>query len=163
VVAHDIMHESGFPVAHPADGLDGVMRRFGSYRHDIPVLEGGILVGVIRQQDVIDHYNAEIFKTGMAASMTGTMAEGGAASEIPGAPGLALAEIPVPSSFVGRTCGDLDLRRRFGVTLVMVKRREGGGHRIVNEVPDATYRFNQSDELLALGTRENLKALRNLL
>jgi len=163
VLAHDIMHENDFPTVGPEDRLDGVMRRFSSYRHDIPVVENGVLVGVVRQQDVIDLYNEEVFKTGMAASLTGTMGQAGAGARIPGAPDVALAEIPVPASFIGRTCGDLDLRRRFGITVVMVKRREGSDHRIVNQVPDAEYRFNESGEMLALGSPENLKALRNLL
>ena len=138
------------------------MRGFSTYRHDIPVVDDGVFVGVIRQTDVIDHYNAEIFKAEMATSMAGTL-DASSSSPIPGVANMALAEIPVPASFVGRTCGELDLRNRFGVTLIMVKQRVEDGHEIVHQVPDAAFEFEDGDVLLAVGNPDRLKALQKLL
>jgi CIC family chloride channel protein len=162
VIALDIMRMGGIPTVGPETRLDQVMRRFGSWRHDIPVVEDGRLLGVVQRQDVIDHYNAEIFKAEMASSMAGSL-DDTASSPIPGVANMALAEVPAPASFIGRTCSDLDLRNRFGVTLVLVKQRVQGGHEIVNQVPDADFKFEDGDVLLAVGAPDRLKALQNLL
>lgn len=162
VIALDVMRMGDFPTVDPETRLDLVMRQFGSCKHDIPVVGDGRLLGVVHRQDVIDRYNAEVFKAEMASSMAGSL-DGSASSPIPGVANMALAEIPVPASFTGRTCGDLDLRNRFGVTLIMVRQQTEGGHEIVNQIPDAAFEFEDGDVLLAVGTPDRLKALQNLL
>ena len=116
------MRTSGFPVFGPDDPLDEVMRRFGQYRFMAPVLDDGHLVGALWPQDVIECYNSEILKREMASTMAVTVDSGPRARALPGVRGMSLAEVPVPESFFGRSLGSLDIRKRFGVNLLLIKR-----------------------------------------
>jgi len=163
VIAFDIMHTDTFPTVGPDDSLDEVMRQLGRYRYEVPVLENGKIVGIIQSSDVIDRYNAEMYKREMASSMATSLQDVGRFSPMPGVAGMSLAEIPVPSSFVGMSCAELDLRNRYGVTLILVKQQTEDEDRIAPVVPDGKFRFQEEDVLLALGKPGDLKRLENML
>lgn len=156
VIAEDMMHEHGYPVFAPDDPLDQVMRRFGSYRFMAPVVEDGRLVGVLWPQDVIERYNAEILKREMASTMASTVSNGPKTSSLPGVRGMSLAEIPVPASFFGRTVGELDIRKRFGVSLLLIRRKGTDGERIVDDLPDAGSVLKEGDVMLVLGSDDRI-------
>ena len=64
-----------------------------------------------------------------------------------------------PSSpLSGRTVGETDIRRETGVTLVALLRREGGS----TITPSADTILRAGDELIVLGTREQLAVLEDL-
>ena len=122
-----------------------------------------MLRGSIYPEDVIDRYNAEIFKRDMAENMATSLSDTGRHTRLPGVSGLSIAELPVPSAFVGRSCADLGLRRKHGVTLLLVKRREGEDHTVSDHLPDADLVFDAGDTLLALGPPDRLRRLENML
>lgn len=62
------------------------------------------------------------------------------------------------SSLAGKTVVETDMRRRTGVTLVALMRRETG----MTLTPDADTRLQAGDELILLGTREQLAAVEKL-
>lgn len=66
--------------------------------------------------------------------------------------------ISASSVLVGKTVGDADVRRRTGVTLVALLRHTGGAA----VMPDASTRLEAGDNLIVLGTREQLAALEEL-
>lgn len=61
------------------------------------------------------------------------------------------------SVLVKQTVGTADIRRRTGVTLVALIRRSGG-----TVMPDANTSLDAGDELIVLGTREQLTSLEEL-
>ncbi|MCB8945308.1 MAG: potassium channel protein [Ardenticatenaceae bacterium] len=61
------------------------------------------------------------------------------------------------SVLIGQTVGDSNIRRRTGVTLVALLRRAGG-----TVMPDADTVLQAGDELIVLGTREQLTSLEEL-
>jgi predicted transcriptional regulator len=157
VIAEDMMRTSGFPIFAPDDPLDEVMRRFGRYRFTAPVIEDGRLVGILWPQDVIESYNAEILKRDMASTMASTLGNGSSARALPGVHGMSLAEVPAPASFLGKSLVSLDIRRRFGVNVLLIKRKGGEGERIVDELPSADFVFQQGDVMLVLGSEHDLE------
>jgi CIC family chloride channel protein len=159
VIAADVMRERGFPVFSPDDRLDEVMRRFGDYRFPAPVVENGRLVGVVWPQDVIECYNAEILKRDMASSMALSVGNGPVTRTLPGVIGVSMAEIPAPPSFFGRSLESLDIRRQFGVTVLLIKRRKEGDEQIADQLPDAEYVFREGDVMLVMGSEERLQRL----
>ena len=163
VIAHDIMHTSDYPVVAPDDGLDAVMRQLGRYRYEVPVVDQGKLVGAILAEDVIDRYNTEMFKREMASSMASSMQDGGRLAPMPGALGLSLAEVPVPSTFIGRSCAELDLRNRYGISILLVKSKAGEDQQDAARAPDAQYVFTDGDTLLAMGNSESVNRLQDIL
>jgi CIC family chloride channel protein len=156
VIAQDMMRTDGFPVFTPGDPLDEVMRRFGRYRFMAPVVENGRLVGALWPQDVIESYNAEILKRDMASTMAATVSNSPHARTLPGVRGMSLAEIPAPASFFGRSLGSLDIRKHFGVSLLLIRRQSDDGEQIVDELPDADSIFQEGDVMLVLGNEDRI-------
>lgn len=72
-------------------------------------------------------------------------------------PGFGITELRVPSSMVGRTLVESDLRRRFGVTLLVVKR---GKALTVSPTPDFTFQSN--DLLVVIGNDTSITRLHDL-
>jgi len=156
VIAEDMMRTDGFPVFAPDDSLDEVMRRFGRYRFMAPVVDDGRLVGSLWPQDVIESYNSEILKRDMASTMAVTVGNSPRARALPGVRGMSMAEVPVPASFFGRSLGSLDIRNRFGVSLLLIKRRGDDGEQIIDELPDADSVFQEGDVMLVLGNENRI-------
>ena len=156
VIAEDMMRTDGFPVFAPDDPLDEVMRRFGQYRFMAPVVDNGRLIGALWPQDVIESYNAEILKREMASTMAVTVGNGTTARAVPGVRGMSMAEVPVPESFFGRSLGSLGIRKQFGVSLLLIKRKGDDGEHFVDELPDAESVFQEGDVMLVLGSEDRI-------
>jgi CIC family chloride channel protein len=162
LIARDLMRESDFPVFTREDRLDEVMLRFGNYRFEAPVVEDGKLVGTIWPQDVIQRYNAEVFKRDMASSMSTTMTRSPVPYAIPGIHGMSMVEINVPAEFVGRTVAEVDVRGRFDTTILLLKRRTGDDGEFIHEIPEARSVLREGDVMLVMGREENLRRLERL-
>ena len=159
VIARDMMKEAGFPVFHSGDSLDEIMQRFGSYAYSCPVVEDGVPVGAVWPMDVIERYNAELFKREMASSMALAVSNGVRVQTLPGVHGVNLAEVAVPSSFVGKTLSELDLRREFNLTVLLIRRRVEGSDEVVTKVPDGGSALESGDLLLVLGGEGGVRRL----
>jgi len=160
LIVEDLCSPGAHPRASPDDSLANVMKTLGSYRGEIPVLDGGRLVGVVWPQDVIARYNTEVFMQDMAGTMVEATQPTHGIGWLPTAGGAAVAEVPVPTSFLGRTIGELDIRRVFNVSVLLVKHTDRQGRDSLTSVPSAQYRFKSGDVLLAVGADERLQAIR---
>jgi len=69
---------------------------------------------------------------------------------------MSLAAIPVPASFFGRTVGELDIRKRFGVSLLLIRRKGTDGERIVDDLTDAGSVLKEGDVMLVLGSDDRI-------
>lgn len=159
LIAQDLMQETRYPVVPPSDTLADVMRRLSQYRGEVAVVLNGRLVGAIWPEDVIERYNAEVFKRDMASSMAAAVTESASITPLPAVDNTSIAEIPVPRRFVGHSVGSLDVRNRYGVTILMIKQSSGAGKQEVNAVPTAEYTFQPNDRLLVMGPDERLRRL----
>ena len=160
MIAHDVMLTGKYPVVSPQDSLAEVMRHLGGYRGEVPVVENGILVGVIWPEDVITRYNTEIFKRDMARSMAPVVAPETKAERVPMLDNVTVAEVPVPREYLGKTIGDLNIRQRLGVSVLMIKHEAEAGHERVDAVPAADYRFREGDTMLVMGSADKVDALK---
>ena len=160
VIAQDLMVEKEFPAVTPEDSLADVMKFLGAYRGEVPVLERGRLAGVIWPEDVIERYNTEIFKRDMAHSMVSAVKREQQLELVPAAGDALMAEIPAPAQFVGRTIRDLNIRQRFGVSVLMIKQLASDGSEQLNASPSADYAFQQGDVMLVMGPSEALRDLK---
>lgn len=74
------------------------------------------------------------------------------------APGYRVIELPTPPGFFGKTLEQVDLRRRYGIQLLLVKQ-------MVPEAtlfPTAEFVFKHSDVLVLMGKDEDLSRLQTL-
>lgn len=78
---------------------------------------------------------------------------------VPLAEGYSIIEIAPPSSFLRKSIGELDLRNRYGIQVIVVK--EYVPENVVL-VPTAEYIIKDSDALVILGRNEDLKKIKNL-
>jgi K+/H+ antiporter YhaU regulatory subunit KhtT len=92
----------------------------------------------------------------MASTMAVTVGTGSQLQALPGVPGMRMAEVPVPTSLFGRSLGSLDIRKRCGVSLLLIKRRGDNGEHIVDELPDAGSVFQEGDVVLVLGKDDRI-------
>ncbi len=72
-------------------------------------------------------------------------------------PGFAITEMRVPQSLVGRTLAQADLRRRSGVTVLLVKRGQE-----LNVSPPADFSFADDDLLIVIGSDADLARMHEL-
>jgi len=71
-----------------------------------------------------------------------------------------IVELPAPEPFVGRTLKQLELRPRFGLTLIAIKRRsDESGAVVTNIAPAADETIRPGDVLALLGSNERLNQL----
>ncbi|MBN1518187.1 chloride channel protein [Candidatus Sumerlaeota bacterium] len=161
IIAADMMRQGDFPVVSPDDSLDEVMKRMGgNQRDEIPVIRDGELMGVIWPEDVIDRYNAEIFKHDMAYGVSSMLGDAGPSSErIRGTSGISVAEIKAPMRFYGKSLRELNLRNEYGITLLLIKRPSAQGDELVDQLPDAEFVFQPGDIMLAMGDQNALLRL----
>lgn len=77
---------------------------------------------------------------------------------------FSIIEIPAPGAFAGKSLKDLQLRNRFGLTLIAIKRKpSGAGQEVTNVAPDANDQIEAGDVLALLGSNERLAQLDKLL
>jgi trk system potassium uptake protein TrkA len=73
------------------------------------------------------------------------------------APGYSITELKVPKSMVGQTLLETDVRRRYGVTVLVVKRDE-----TLTVSPSIDYTFQQNDLLIVIGNDEDITRMHDL-
>ncbi|MCX6549509.1 MAG: TrkA family potassium uptake protein [Acidobacteria bacterium] len=77
---------------------------------------------------------------------------------------FSIIEMPAPSEFVGKNLRELQLRNKFGLTLIAIKRRTGTGDgEVTNIAPVAEDQILAGDILALLGSNERLVQLDALL
>jgi CIC family chloride channel protein len=155
-IANDIMIEDGFPVFKPDDCLADVMKKLAGHVYEAPVVQNGSIVGSVWPDDVIERYNAEIFKRDTASGLAATFDGYTPAISIPGVRDVKLAEIKVPPRCVGRTLGELNIRKRFGISILMIKCNRRGQPELVDTNPTAETVLHRDDVVVALGTETQL-------
>ena len=67
---------------------------------------------------------------------------------------ISVMSLPIPTEFIGKNLIEADLRRRYDVNVVAIKRE---GRTIVN--PKAQEVFQPEDEIIVLGTHEGVKRM----
>ncbi|HSG81850.1 MAG TPA: chloride channel protein, partial [Gemmatimonadota bacterium] len=160
IIAEDVMITSNIPQVAPGDSLADVMKFLGTYRYEIPVLEGGRLAGALWPEDIIQRYNTELFKRDMAGTMVSAIdPESRVELRLAGGDTV-VAEIPVPPNFVGKTIAELDIRRRFGASVLIIKQLSADGHERLETAPQPDYAFRADDIMLVLAPSGELAALR---
>lgn len=73
------------------------------------------------------------------------------------APGYSITELRVPSPMVGQTLLEVDVRRRYGVTVLVVKRRD-----TLTVSPSVEYTFEEGDLLVVIGNDHDIARLHDL-
>lgn len=157
VIAADICHPADH-VCYRQDDLEEVLMLLTrSDEHDLPVLERPghpVLVGVLHRKALFDVYNQEVLHKdvlGMKVVTTDTGMHD--CVELPELYRVQL--LTPPTEMVGSTLRELELRRRWGITVLAMKRKGWSGASY-NELPDPDRRLESVDRLLVVGHVDDL-------
>ena len=126
----------------------------------LPVVdENGFITGQVRQSAIIEKYQEALIQNQSARAMASSMKfmhrSEHERTEV--LPGFNLARINIPSSFVNRTIADLNVRRRYGVDVLLIRRRQG--ETTVDLLPANADVLRQDDELIVFGATRQVNAL----
>jgi hypothetical protein len=165
VVAADLARDD-VPVVTPDQDLDLVMRIFGGKnREELPVVSdvsGRRFLGTVSRGHLLEAYNRELRRRDMVSEIVG-----GLASAQHDAISLGqdhwMKELSAPGTFCGHDLGELHVRERYGVQVVLVRRPANGrdGER-VDLVPGPKTRLELGDQIVAVGPVEALEKLETL-
>ncbi len=146
---------------HRADTLEDCLLRLGDRdSSDLPVLASGerpVLVGVITRRAIFEVYNREVLhQEDMGIKLVHGEARLRDCVDLPEAYRVQVL-IP-PSSWLGVTLRDLELRPRHGITVLAVKHRRllGGSE---NELPRPDRPLEPGDRLIIVGRADDLERL----
>jgi len=69
--------------------------------------------------------------------------------------GLVMAELELPDELYGKTLVEGDLRKRYGLNVIAVRKKEGGEYSFVSP----TYRIEENDIVLTVGKEDDIAAV----
>ncbi|MBN1516124.1 chloride channel protein [Candidatus Sumerlaeota bacterium] len=161
MIAQELMITEDIPQIAPHENLDTAMRLMErNQRTEIPVVEDGKLIGAVWPDDVIQTYNEELIKSDMAHNMAVAVSKGAPAMQVPGVEGLSMMELKVPSRFFNQTLDEADIRRKYGPTVLVVKRMVDGREKMQPLSPK--FVLHEGDSMLLMGAEEDLRRLASM-
>jgi trk system potassium uptake protein TrkA len=75
--------------------------------------------------------------------------------------GYSMTEIPVPSSFVGKSIKELNIRAEYGVDILLIRTNTGEGSKI-KSMPSADYIFSYDDSIVISGEIGKINLLKHI-
>lgn len=174
LVANDITTHGHVTSVRENDDLDYVMKVFGRGEvAELPVVDAENnrrVIGTVWRRDLVAAYNKEIFKRDMAEGIASGVTLATEHRDIELVEGFLLREIEAPRRFVGKTIGQLNLRAKYGIEVILIKRRETvisentGKQKtsVVKIIPIAQYKIEVNDILLVMGEKFMVEALERM-
>ncbi len=95
----------------------------------------------------------------MALRAARTLSHENVLDHVPLAKGYSIIDIAPPASFLRKSLGELDLRRKYGIQVIVIKEMVPEN---VVLVPTADYIIKDSDVLVIMGKDEDLKKIQHL-
>ena len=168
LIADDLASKDVITVS-PNDSLDSVMKLFEKKEYDeFPVVqtEGndirqGSGFGVIRKKDVIAAYNKERIKLNLADSFATELKTIEQRERSKVTDGYSIMVINPPTDFIGKTLAELNIRNRFGIEILMIKKSPAPySTDTEGEIiqPTGNYVVMDGDNLYIFGKDENLNS-----
>jgi trk system potassium uptake protein TrkA len=116
---------------------------------------------MVRKGDLIDAYQREIVKRSAGDTFAYSLNNPHRMESVKVMDGYGIIEIESPHDFAGKVLRELDLRNRFGVNVLAIKRQspdpEGANLRVW--VPESSDRLEDGDVLVLLGRIEHINGL----
>jgi hypothetical protein len=160
VVAGDLVERR--PVLKPDDDLDLASRLFSSARVDeIAVVhrdDPNRLIGTLHESHVVESHGREMMRRDLAGGLGANVTAVSQGGRVDLGGGFALQQITAPPSAFDRSLRDLDLRRKLGVQVLLIRSMQSGAVR----VPGADDLVIEGDALVIAGSAEAIESLERL-
>jgi len=161
VIAADLMQPVIYQVQRRENLQDTMMLLSGAEQDELPVVDSADnpkLAGMVSRRDILELYNREILgKEVLGIKMVHTDSGSRDFVNLPDEYQVEL--LPVTPDLEGRTLAELDLRGRFGLHILAIKRP---GRRVEgrNELPDPTVPLTARDRLIVVGQTDAVERFR---
>jgi CIC family chloride channel protein len=166
VVAGDLV-DLQRPGVTEDDHLDLVMHLFSSADVEelavVDPFDRSRLVGTVREKDVIEARNQEILRRDLSGGLSSSVSAVQQGRQVDLGGGFVLQEVVAPPAILGRTLGEINLRARTGVHVLLIRKHSPGGGGIPPvHVPSAEEVIDEGDTLVLAGSPETLERFERL-
>jgi CIC family chloride channel protein len=164
LIAEDISNKF-FETVTPGDNCQDALDIMS--RHDLdglPVVKSAKskkLIGMVWRKDIVDEYNREIEKRDITTSFASRITMKNIDSHVHFMEGYAITEIPVPGDFLGKSIQELNIRKKYGVDILLMRCNLEGNSKI-KAIPNPDYRFSINDSLVIAGEIGKLNLMKSL-
>jgi CIC family chloride channel protein len=158
LIALDLVN-ADIPKVLPNDNLDSVMKLLGNYDvEEIPVVDNenkSHIIGTVNRKDVIEIYNRELVKRNLSQEMSGSVKLLEKMQTVDFIDDYVMAEVVVPPSFVGKSIQTINIRARFNIQVLMIKRKSktNGYNQII---PAPSENLLKDDLLVVMGKNKDI-------
>jgi CIC family chloride channel protein len=164
LIAVDLVN-SEIPRIDATDDLAAVMKLFSMYDiEEIPVMdpvEEGHIIGSVHRKEIIDIYNKELVKRNISQEITGSIKLLEKMQTVDFIDDYVMAEVPVPVSFIGKSIKEVDIRARYEVQILMMKRESSPGvYRQI--VPNPNEKFLKNDLLVIMAKNKDIDTFKHV-
>lgn len=164
LIASDIA-DLNFDFVHPDDNCNIALEKISRLGGDgLPVVDPSDkkkLLGMIWRKDIQDEYQKEIERREITSSLASSITMKDEEKNIHFLEGYSINEIKIPPSFTGKSIRQLNIRAKYGVDVLSIKRPAERGHEI-NAIPNPEYTFAENDRMVIAGEIRNINLLKNL-
>jgi len=119
------------------------------------------ILGMVWHKDILDAYNREIKRRDITSSFASRITMKNIDREVHFMEGYSLTEVPVPTRFVGQSIKDLDIRAKYGVDIILIRKNTEQGPRI-KAIPNPDYIFSYDDSIVIAGEIGKINLLKSL-
>jgi len=168
LIASDVANP-GVVKIHENDNLDFVMRQFGRTEMDeLPVISNRNgeeeVIGTIWQRDVIEAYNHQIFLRDMSGETEQSFQNLKKKKTVHVVDRYHFSELEAPTAFFGKTLLSINLRNKFDLELLLIKRQDKAraGQHATYIQPGGKTKIEMNDVLLVFGAKDKIDYLNKI-
>lgn len=163
LIAGDIYNRDYEPVVEN-ENCQSVLDKMRKYDIEgLPVIDPNSkkLFGVIWRKDIQDAYQSEIERREITATLASSITMKDEEPGIHFMEGYSINEVIPPKSFCGKSIRELNIRARYGVDVLSIKRK-GKLREQLTVIPNPDYEIKEGDTLVVAGEIRNINILKNL-
>ncbi|PID62600.1 MAG: hypothetical protein CR986_01100 [Ignavibacteriae bacterium] len=119
------------------------------------------LIGMVWRKDIQDEYDREIERRDISSKLASKISMKGEEETVNFLEGYQVAKISPPKSFIGYSIKELNVRAKYGVDILSIKKKKGT-NQIVKAIPDPNYIICEDEYLVIAGESKNINLIKNL-
>lgn len=164
LIAMDLVNPN-IPRVEASDDLGSVMKLFGLYDiEEIPVIDSvdkKHIIGSVERKDIINIYNKELVKKNLSQEFSRSLKLLDKIQTVDFIDDYMMAELPIPASFIGKSIKEIDIRVKYGVQILMIKKKtESGDYKQI--VPSPGEKLVKEDFLVIMAKNKDIENFKHV-